>query len=77
MYADFFSYCVQQLPSPVNQSEEPEECFNTCSFDGLSQLGALGYETDFLWYDVVALSIMTVVFLSLAYIILRLVIKQK
>ena len=62
------------LPATVNASEE--ECSNICSFDGLDQLGVLGYETDWLWYDVLALCALILIFQTLAYVFLRLVKKQ-
>lgn len=52
-------------------------CVPNCVFDGLAQLGQLGYETDQLWWDVFALIVFSSVFLALAYIVLLLVKKEK
>ena len=50
-----------------------------CVFDGLAQLGQLGYgdSTADLWWDIFALVIYSIIFLSLAYIVLRLIKKEK
>lgn len=45
--------------------------------DGLDQLEFVGYETDWLWYDVLALILISALFLVLAYTILRLIKKEK
>ena len=52
-------------------------CPNICSFDGLDRLHELGYETDWLWYDVLALVVMILFFQTMAYIALRVVKKKK
>ena len=52
-------------------------CPNICSFDGLDRLRELGFETDWLWYDVLALVIMILFFQTMAYIALRVVKKKK
>lgn len=49
----------------------------TCTFDGLERLGQLGFEVGWLWYDVLALSLFTALFLTAAYIILLLIKKEK
>ena len=67
-----FSNCRLQLIRVRNRKSALIPAHLTVSLNW--ELSAM---RDFLRYDVVALSIMTVVFLSLAYIILRLVIKQK
>ncbi len=57
--------------SILPQSENNTKC------DGLELLEFLGYETGWLWYDVLALILFTIVFLILAYTILRLIKKEK
>lgn len=41
----------------------------TCTFDGLERLAELGYEVGWLWYDVLALVLYTLVFLTATFII--------
>ncbi len=50
---------------------------NDATCDGLDELDFLGYETGWLWYDILALILFAVVFLNLAYVILRLIKKEK
>ena len=58
------------------------QCFDVdmggnCTFGGLERLGELGFYVDWLWYDIIALTIFSVVFLIIAYIILSLIKKEK
>ena len=48
-----------------------------CTVDGLEQLRVLGYEPGWLWYDVLALILFTIIFLFIAYLVLRLIKKEK
>jgi hypothetical protein len=50
-----------------------------CAFDGLAQLGQLGYgnTVSVLWWDVFALVLYSSIFLVLAYVVLRLIKKEK
>jgi hypothetical protein len=48
-----------------------------CTFGGLERLGELGFEVDWLWYDVMALASYSIIFLTLAYIVLLLIKKNK
>ena len=48
-----------------------------CTFDGLLRLDELGFKPDWLWYDVLALIIFSLLFLTAAYIILLLIKKEK
>lgn len=48
-----------------------------CTFDGLLRLGELGYEVGWLWYDILALVLFSLLFLTIAYIILLLIKKEK
>ena len=48
-----------------------------CTFDGLQRLTTLGYQVDWLWYDFLALVILSLVFLTIAYVVLALVKKEK
>jgi len=38
-----------------------------CTFDELDQLAQLGYEVDWLWYDIIALALFSTLFLTIAY----------
>lgn len=48
-----------------------------CTFGGLERLRELGFETDWLWYDVIALALYSIIVLTIAYIILSLIKKEK
>ena len=48
-----------------------------CTFDGLQRLTTLGYQVDWLWYDLLALVIFSLIFLTIAYVVLALVKKEK
>ena len=48
-----------------------------CTFDGLDRLSQLGYEVDWLWYDVIALVLYSTLFLTIAYLALLLIKKEK
>jgi hypothetical protein len=50
---------------------------NNCTFDGLQRLTTLGYQVDWLWYDLLALVILSLVFLTIAYVVLALIKKEK
>ena len=54
-------------------------CRSECQFDGLAQLGQLGYgnTTAVLWLDVLALVLYAAICLALAYIVLRNIKKEK
>jgi ATP-binding cassette subfamily G (WHITE) protein 2 len=57
----------------------PNNCTTDCAFDGLAQLGQLGYgnTVSVLWWDVFALVLYSSIFLVLAYVVLRLIKKEK
>ena len=48
-----------------------------CTFDGLARLSQLGYEVGWLWYDILALVLYSILFLVIAYIVLLLIKKEK
>ena len=48
-----------------------------CTFDGLQRLTILGYQVDWLWYDLLALVIFSLIVLTIAYVVLALVKKEK
>ena len=48
-----------------------------CTFDGLERLTTLGYQVNWLWYDLLALVLFSLVFLVIAYVVLALVKKEK
>lgn len=48
-----------------------------CTFQGLERLEELGFETDWLWYDALALVIYSTILLIIAYAILSLIKKEK
>ena len=48
-----------------------------CTFDGLQRLITLGYQVNWLWYDLLALVVFSLVFLTIAYVVLALVKKEK
>lgn len=48
-----------------------------CTFDGLQRLTTLGYQVDWLWYDLLALVVFSLIFLTIAYVVLALVKKEK
>ena len=50
---------------------------SNCTFDGLQRLTTLGYQVDWLWYDLLALVVFTLIFLTIAYVVLALVKKEK
>ena len=50
---------------------------NSCTFDGLDRLSQLGYEVGWLWYDVIALVLYSMLFLTIAYLALLLIKKEK
>ena len=51
-------------------------CNDPMTFDGLDELERLGYETDWLRYDVAALIAISLVYLIFAYVILRCIKKK-
>ena len=48
-----------------------------CTFDGLDRLTQLGYEVGWLWYDIIALALFSILFLTIAYLALLLIKKEK
>lgn len=50
---------------------------NNCTFDGLDRLSRVGYEVGWLWYDVLALVLYSTLFLTIAYMVLLLIKKEK
>ena len=50
---------------------------NNCTFDGLDRLSQMGYEVGWLWYDVIALILYSVLFLIVAYLVLLFIKKEK
>ena len=65
------------LSSGLVLSNDNDTCPQVCTTDGLDRFRELGYETDWLWYDVLALVIMILFFQTMAYIVLRVVKKKK
>lgn len=51
--------------------------YNPCVINGTEQIMNLGWQVGWLWYDVLALVIFSILFLSLAYVILRCIKKEK
>ena len=50
---------------------------NNCTFDGLNRLSRVGYEVGWLWYDVIALILYSMLFLTIAYLVLLCIKKEK
>jgi len=50
---------------------------NNCTFDGLDRLSLVGYEVGWLWYDVIALILYSMPFLTIAYLVLLFIKKEK
>jgi len=50
---------------------------NNCTFNGLDRLSRVGYEVGWLWYDVIALILYSMLFLTIAYLVLLFIKKEK
>lgn len=66
-----------QVNTTINGTIVERCTYNPCIINGTEQIMNLGWQVGWLWYDVLALIIFAILFLTLAYIILLCIKKEK